>query len=104
MIELLKYGACCAHDEHRKNDHADCLRRQFDIVFQYKFNANEHKDKAKAVLQRVEYIDHVANEEEHCSQSKHCQNRGAICDVIVGDLGDLRADAIDCKDDISHLE
>merc|ERR1719253_12841 len=104
MIQLLEDGAGSAHDEYREDDHTHSLRRQLDIVLQHKFNANKHKNKAKSVLQRVKHINHIANDEEHGSQSKHRQNRGAICNVIIRDLSDLRADAIDCKKNVSHLE
>mmetsp|Transcript_57615 Transcript_57615/g.171460 ORF Transcript_57615/g.171460 Transcript_57615/m.171460 type:complete len:348 (+) Transcript_57615:406-1449(+) len=91
--------------DHKDADDDDALdsRAYVHPAAEHQLNADEDQDDTQAVRQQVEHLDKVLHDEERRPQAKHGQDAGAESYVLVWDLCNLRADAVQGKDDVGEL-
>eukprot|EP00416_Gambierdiscus_australes_P044923 CAMPEP_0171100584 /NCGR_PEP_ID=MMETSP0766_2-20121228/53040_1 /TAXON_ID=439317 /ORGANISM="Gambierdiscus australes, Strain CAWD 149" /LENGTH=419 /DNA_ID=CAMNT_0011560437 /DNA_START=65 /DNA_END=1324 /DNA_ORIENTATION=- len=101
---LLHLGANDTDDEHADDQDAHRAGGQVQVACKHELQADEDEDEAQAVLQKFKRLNHVLDDKEHGPKTVHGNDTRAECNVLIRNLGDLGAHAVQRKENVSGFE
>merc|ERR1719235_727347 len=104
--EVLLVDHRCNHGGSKSSEEQDEDNAGRDMYNRrgHQLQPNEHKHKCDAILQKREQLHKLIDDEERCSQAKHCEDCRGVCQKEVWHLGHNSAYRIHCKENVADLK